>query len=253
MEVIKVITPISNNIVMPSCTITEILCNGIVLSSSEYAHQNNIIVIDEKYIGEKLIIKFTSDKKKFIGYTEKDSVYTYFGNTELKVNSEYNLSFTVDDSQHDYTVKTSLNPLLCSTKDVNILISPIVNIMNNELDLEYEIFEVSLDITENILNSENLSDEYSDSTVKKLAANMVAYNIVYKYYYSILDEIGSNETTVGTLSEKRSRYAINLDDLLRRFQRNIDSLEEQLIGTRVPSQSFTKAKNSTTGLNTRLW
>ena len=253
MDITKIIIPKTSSISIPDGLITSITCEKHTLTKDEYEIINNTLNINESFLNKKLNINIRSNKNNFVGYNTGNSIYTFLGENKLKKSYEYTIDLNISNKNYSFSLKTELVPLYCKPKDVETLISTILKNTREEIDLEYEIFIISQELDETVLKDENLSEEYSQITLKKLAANMTAYNIVYRYYYSFIEELGSNETTVGTLSEKKSKYAVKLDDLLLRFERNIISLEEQLIGIKTATQSFTKAKNTDTGLNSRLW
>ena len=111
----------------------------------------------------------------------------------------------------------------------------------------------SIDVDEYLFDDEDTEvDEDDERYLIKLVEYKAAHNIVYKYYYNLIHEVGTFTKEVGTISETRTREAITASDLLKRFENTIDSLEALLRGEKNVG-SFVKASGSSTGLNNRVW
>lgn len=190
-----------------------------------------------------IAVNFSSKRDKLIGFTDKHLFNFCDRESGLKYNSEYTLD--VKNLLQDYKFSTKFSPTLCKVKDIKRLIGNIFNKV--EIDFEEYIFDTSRDI-EADASLTSLTDK--DKTT--LCANIVALDVVYQYYYKLLDDVGTVEDTVGTLKVKRQKLELKLDSFIARFKSNIDIIKTSS-KEKVTGKSFGKASKTSSPLEGRLW
>ena len=255
--------------------------NEEYLMPDEYEFvENGVKILNKTHKGD-LRFSYINDKPKIIGFTQ-DHIFKYCdGEPVLLNNSNYMFSVrfnkleevTVDyesivsedgicstddesvvyiNSYETREIKfdTKFNPAYCKNRDVIKLIGKVIK-DSVEIDIERYIFDSSVDIKEEY---EEILEEKGELWLKKLCSNTVALDIVYQFYYKLVDEVGSVEDSVGTLKTKRSRLSVSLDGLIKRFKDAIEDIKKgEDSGTKGTVKSFTKANSSTHPAGSRLW
>lgn len=260
MQIQKYIIVSEKTLNLDEGEVISLFLNNKEISKDTYTYENTTITFSDQLFNEllnlEICINIESLKDTFIGY-RSDSVYKYYSEDKvLDINSIYLLEIELPDMQKEHEIKTKLEPAFCKPRDVETLIKPVINLLDeDDFDLEYEIFLSSCDIKDTILSSDENDDEEDKKKTRlitKLTANKVAYDLIARYYYSLIERFGTKEMKVGSLSEERTITALKLDDLLKRFARNIESLEKAITGENIIT-SFVKAKKHESPLKTRLW
>ena len=231
--------PVASSIVSISVCGRELLETEYIVNFEE-----NTVCIIEGIIGE-VAIEFNNNKEKIIGFTDKH-IFNYCDNDPiLENNKRYRLEIDILNKEYVEDFETKLSPMHCKPKDIKRLLGSILEQIG-DIDLEYYIFETSREM------SDLFEDQEKDEAFfKKLVSHKVSLDIIYQYYYTLVDEIGTDEDSVGTLKFKRQRLSVKLDDLIHRFEKIVDSLIKGSGGKL--GTGFTKASSATTPLGERTW
>lgn len=259
MIILKYLTTIVNEIELKGCELKTIYLDDEEVSSDLYSVEDDIVTIDDDLLNKEICLELIADKRKIIDY-RGDCLYTYNDKNSktLQASSKYCFDMYIRNKQYENTFEfdTKLSPMYGKPRKVTNLIQPILENLkeyDTNPDIEYELFMASMDVDEYLFDDEDTEvDEDNERYLIKLVEYKAAHNIVYKYYYNLIHEVGTFTKEVGTISETRARKAITASDLLKRFENTIDSLEALLRGEKNVS-SFVKASGSSTGLKNRVW
>lgn len=259
MIVLKYLTPTTNEIKLNECELTSIYLNNEEISDELYSIDEDTLILNDELVDVEICLELYSNKRKLIDY-RGDCLYAYNDkeSNTLTTSSKYCFDIYIKDKQYEnsFEFDTKLSPMYGKVRSVTNLIQPILENLKEyktDLDIEYELFMASIDTDEYLFDDEDTEiDEDDERYLIKLVENKAAHNIVYKYYYNLIHEVGTFTKEVGTISETRTREAIVASDLLKRFENTIDSMTSLLRGESSVS-SFVKANGSSTGLNSRVW
>lgn len=234
--------------------IESISIDGVEINDSDYeiSEENNLIILNEELLnGNKLTVVFYSNKEVLISHrADHRTLYSYYGEEVLEYNKEYNILIKDDYNCTSGNIITKFSPLYCKVRDIKKLLGGITDYLG-DIDIEMEIFLTGVNAKEELEKySEN--EKFTDALRSKLIANMTCLDIVYKYYYKLLEEAGTVHNIVGSLETKKTRLEAQLEGLKARFERNIEAILDEIRGVD-NVRSFTKARNSDTGLESRLW
>ena len=213
-----------------------------------FIYDNSILFKDKLEVGSIIKITDKVKKTKIItknSYNRNALLHNFTSDQKLKFNNEYTFSLNIDNKAFETNFESQYDPYY---SNINLIRANMGSCIAKVKDSQIAklIFLQSKDVFLNITNNDKL-DDLTDIEKNKYLQNIVRLKtdieLCWLLYYAASGKYGTIDKQIGTIEIEKNIKLPYIETMLKRFQGDLDELQNQLNGT--PVVYMTKAGNTT--------
>ena len=211
-----------------------------------YIYENTIIFSKPLKIGSMIKITDEVNAAKINtknSYNKNALFHTYSSEQKFKYNNKYTFTLTVNEEEHTISFGTQYDPFYCSMSKIRSdMGSMISGVTDNQI--AKLIYEHSKEVFVTMTNNSKLED-LTDIEKKQYIQNIVRYktdiDLCWLLYYAVSGKYGTITKQIGTIEIEKTTKLPYIETMLKRFQGELQELENQLNDGTNTVVSFVKA------------
>ena len=211
-----------------------------------YIYDNFIIFAEPLEVGSMIKITDEVNVTKIItknSYNRNALFHVYSSEQKFKYNNKYTFTLNVNEEEHTISFGTQYDPFYCSMSkirsDMGSMISGVTDNQIAKLIYEHSK-EVFITMTNN-----SKTEDLTDIEKKQYIQNIVRYktdiDLCWLLYYAVSGKYGTITKQIGTIEIEKATKLPYIETMLKRFQGELQELENQLNDGTNTVVSFVKA------------
>ena len=211
-----------------------------------YIYDNFIIFAEPLEVGSMIKITDEVNVTKIItknSYNKNALFNVYSSEQKFKYNNKYTFTLNVNEEEHTISFGTQYDPFYCSISKIRSDMGSMINgVTDNQI--AKLIYEHSKEVFITMTNNSKTED-LTDIEKKQYIQNIVRYktdiDLCWLLYYAVSGKYGTITKQIGTIEIEKTTKLPYIETMLKRFQGELQELENQLNDGTNTVVSFVKA------------